>query len=104
INWTPSEAQGPGSYTLTTVATDDGIPPMNATNSFSVTVNEINTAPVLPNPPDRTIGEMTTLTVTNTATDTDLPANTLTYSFLDAPAGAAISSSGVITWTPSEIQ
>ena len=104
INWTPSEAQGPGVYTITTVATDNGSPPRSATNSFTVTVNEVNTAPDLPTQINRTINELTLLTVTNTATDVDLPANTLTYSFLAAPTGAAISGAGVITWTPTETQ
>ena len=46
ISWTPSEVQGPGVYTLTTVVSDGSL---SATNSFSVTVNEVNVAPVLPN-------------------------------------------------------
>jgi hypothetical protein len=104
INWTPSEAQGPGTYTIRTIATDNGSPPRSATNTFTVTVNEVNTAPVLPSPADRTINELTLLTVTDAATDADLPANTLTYSFLAAPTGAAISGAGVITWTPTEAQ
>ena len=36
ITWTPGEAQGPGVYIITTVVTDDGIPPLSATNSFTV--------------------------------------------------------------------
>ena len=36
-----------------------------------------NTAPMLPAQADRTVAELTTLVVTNTATDGDLPANTL---------------------------
>ena len=104
IAWTPTEAQGPGNYTITTIAGDNGTPPKSATNSFTVRVNEVNSPPVLPSPPDRTINELTLMTVPDTAADPDLPANTLTYSFLAAPTGAAISSSGVITWTPSEAQ
>ena len=48
ITWTPTEAQGPATYTLTTVVTDNGTPSLSATNSFTVTVNEVNSAPVLP--------------------------------------------------------
>jgi hypothetical protein len=104
ITWTPGEAQGPSTNIIRTVAIDNGSPPRSATNSFIVTVNEVNTAPVLPPQSDRTINELTLMTVVDTATDTDLPANTLTYSFLSAPTGAALSSSGVITWTPTEAQ
>jgi hypothetical protein len=83
---------------------DNGTPAASATNSFTVVVNEVNTAPVLPTQTNLVIDELTTLTVTNAATDTDLPANTLTYACLAAPTNAAISTSGVITWTPSEAQ
>src|SRR5207344_865964 len=58
----------------------------------------------LPAQINRTIAELATLRVTNTATDGDLPANTLTYSLIAPPAGVTISTSGVITWTPSEAQ
>ena len=45
------------------------------------------------------------LTFTASATDADLPANTLTYSLVGAPAGASIApSTGVFTWTPTETQ
>jgi hypothetical protein len=104
IFWTPTEAQGPGVYAITTVVTDNGVPPLSATNSFNVTVLEVNNPPVLPAQSPRTIAELTTLIVTNTATDSDLPANILTYALLNPPAGAAIDSNGVITWTPSEAQ
>src|SRR5437879_2507467 len=75
-----------------------------STNSFTVTVNEVNSAPVLPGQTDRTVAELTTLTVTNTASDGDLPANVLSYQLVSPPVGASISSSGVISWTPSEAQ
>jgi hypothetical protein len=104
INWTPNEAQGPGTATFTTIVTDNGTPALGATNTFTVTVNEVNGAPVLPNQVDRTINELTTLTVTNSATDPDLPDNALTYQLVSPPAGASISASGVISWTPNEAQ
>ena len=48
---------------------------------------------------------MVPYTFTATATDPDVPANTLAFSLIDAPSGAAIgSTSGVFTWTPSEEQ
>ena len=104
VSWTPTESQAPSTNMITTVVTDNGVPPLSATNSVTVTVNEVNSAPVLPAQTDRTIGELTLLTVTNTATDADLPANTLSYGLLVAPAGAIIDADGVITWTPTEAQ
>ena len=104
ITWTPTEAQGPGTNTIRTVVTDNGVPPLSVTNSFEVIVTEVNSAPVLTAQTNRTVAELTLLTVTNAATDADLPANTLTYQLIDPPAGAAIDTNGVITWTPTEAQ
>jgi VCBS repeat-containing protein len=109
ITWTPTEAQGPSTNTFTTVVTDNGSPPLSSTNSFLVFVTEVNSAPVLPAAANYTIGELTTLTVTNTATDADIPANTLSYTLsVSSAAGpvnnANISANGIITWTPTEAQ
>jgi hypothetical protein len=100
ITWTPTETQGPSTNIITTVVTDDGVPPLSATNSFTVIVDEINLAPVLPAQTNRSIAGLVTLTVTNTATDPDAPANGLTYLLVDAPTNAIIDGDGVITWTP----
>jgi hypothetical protein len=104
ITWTPTEAQGPSTNVLTTVVTDTGIPPLSATNTLTVVVNEINVAPVLPGQSNRSLAGLQTLTVTNTSTDADLPANTLTYQLTVAPAGASIDANGVISWTPTVAQ
>src|SRR5207247_2037307 len=77
ISWTPSEAQGPSTNTVTTIVTDNGATAVSATDPPTVTVNEVNSSPVLTGQTNRTINELTTLTVTNTATDGDLPANIL---------------------------
>ncbi len=107
ITWTPSEAQGPGIYTLTTIVTDNGIPPLSATNSFDVTVNETNSAPFWPtNTPSQTnyiINALNLLTVTNTAMDSDIPPNPLSYR-LFGPPGALIDTNGIITWIPTLAQ
>ncbi len=100
ISWSPTEAQGPGQYTFTILATCGAY---QAMNTFTVTVNEINTAPVLPPQNSRTLVGLQSLTVTNTATDTDIPANPLGY-VLTGPAGASISTDGIINWTPAVAQ
>jgi internalin A len=101
VTWTPSEAQGPGTNTITTIVTDNGVPALSATNTFVVVVNEINTPPVLPVQTDRTLTGQQALLVTNTAGDADIPTNSLSYQLTGAPAGAAIAMNGVITWTPT---
>ncbi|MBC8096157.1 MAG: hypothetical protein H7Y43_10120, partial [Akkermansiaceae bacterium] len=104
ISWTPSEEQGPSTNVITTVVTDTGTPVLKATNSFSVDVNEVNVPPVFPVHTNLGVLELTLLTVTNTATDSDVPINALTYLLLDAPSGAVMDTNGVITWTPDETQ
>src|SRR5262249_10849723 len=104
FTWTPGEAQGPGVYTITVIATDNGTPPASGSRSFSVTVLEVNTAPVLPAQPDRTINEQQLLSLQLSATDSDLPANTLTFSLVSGPTGLSVTGTGLLTWTPSEAQ
>ncbi|MFM2083179.1 MAG: hypothetical protein RL380_1870, partial [Verrucomicrobiota bacterium] len=102
ITWTPSEIQGYGTWNFTTIVTDNQSPAGHATNSFTVTVNEVNVAPVLPEILVVTNYFVTpgTFTFFDPATDSDYPANDLTYTLLDAPTNAVISTNGLITWTP----
>ena len=67
-----------------------------------------NSPPVFIAPPTGTnivINADVNLSVACTATDPDAPAQTLTYSLLTGPVGAAInSSSGEFTWRPAMVQ
>jgi hypothetical protein len=64
-----------------------------------------NTAPTISPIADRTVTLGQTLTLTVTANDTDVPAQTLTFSLDTAPGGATIGGgNGVFTWTPSPAQ
>ena len=67
--------------------------------------NSIRIRPVLTVPPDQSINELTTLVVTNTATDTNILANALSFSLVAAPTGVNLHpNTGVLTWTPTEAQ
>lgn len=101
ITWKPTEAQGYGVYTLTTIVTERVFPNLSATNSFTVIVNEVNRAPVLPNILSVNAIVSSPIRIASTATDPDIPANSLSYGLVNPPAGAAIDSNGVITWTPT---
>jgi hypothetical protein len=102
FNWMPTGDQGPGSFNFT-VRVSDGF--LTHDQPVSVAVGAPNTAPVLAVIPPQTVNESLQITFTASATDADLPANTLTYSLVGAPAGALIdSSSGIFTWTPTEAQ
>jgi hypothetical protein len=110
ISWIPTEAQGPGSYVITTVATSlDPLDPVNpqlsATNGFIIAVDEVNSAPTLLLPPGQTVNELSTLKVRVGAADSDFPANPLTFALLSAPSGMTINSTtGQIRWTPTATQ
>jgi uncharacterized repeat protein (TIGR01451 family) len=106
FTWTPTEAQGPGVYPITVRVTDNGSPVLNDYETINVTVSEVNSAPVLAAIGNKTVNELSALSFTATAPDSDLPANTLTYSLdAGAPTGAAINATtGAFTWTPTEVQ
>jgi hypothetical protein len=104
INWTPTEAQGPGVYPVSVRVLDNGTPSLSHTQSFTLTVNEVNVAPALTLPADATNDELVAYSADATATDSDLPANTLTFELLSGPNGLTVSSAGAINWTPTEAQ
>ena len=105
FSWTPTEAQGPGNYTFMVKVCDNGYPVQCDTEEITVTVNEVNTAPVFAPIENQIVNELTEMEFTASATDDDLPEQTLTYSLIGAPEGATINeSTGVFTWTPTEQQ
>ena len=64
---------------------------------------KVNLSPVLVVPADQLIEELSTLVVTNTATDAD--ANSLTFGLVSGPAGVVVDPlSGVLSWTPTEAE
>ena len=104
FTWTPSELQGPGVYTFTVKVCDDASPALCDEQEVTLTVTEVNVAPVLSPIADATIPELVEFSFTATAIDADLPAQVLTFSLISAPEGASIDQAGVFTWTPSELQ
>jgi hypothetical protein len=86
-------------------------PQLRATNNFTVTVQAVHNAPVLPVQTNQTANELTLLAVTNTASENDVPALPLSYTLMvtnlgdgSAVTNASIDTNGVISWTPSEAQ
>ncbi|MEM7033616.1 MAG: S8 family serine peptidase, partial [Chloroflexota bacterium] len=104
FSWTPTEAQGPGSYSLDIVASDNGSPIETDRETITVTVTELNTAPVLDLIGNQTVTETSELSFTATASDADVPSQILSYSLDGEPTGASIDSNGLFSWTPTEAQ
>ena len=105
FSWTPTESQQ-GSYNVTFTATDDGVGPLSDLEVVTITVNEVNDAPVLDPIGTQSVNEQTLLSFTVTAGDpNDDPANNVTLSATGLPAGASfIPATGVFSWTPTEVQ
>ena len=104
ISWTPGYSESPSTNTIKTVVTDNSQAALSATNAFTVIVNEVNAAPILPPQTNRTIYELTTLTVTNTATEPDSNASIVGYNLAGAQPGMSIDQNGIFTWKPSQTQ
>ncbi len=106
FTWTPTEVQGPGTYTFDVCVSDGAL---SDCETITVTVAEVNVAPVLAAIGGKSVQVLQELAFTADATDADLPANTLTYSLADGtagdvPEGAQITAAGAFTWTPTEAQ
>ncbi len=101
FTWTPTESDTMGLVTI--LVTDTG--GLTDSTTILVTVIEVNSPPTLATIDDKSIQETSTLSFTLSATDTDLPANSLTYSMSNAPDGASLdANSGFFTWTPTYTQ
>ena len=102
FTWTPSEAQGPGTFPIALRVHDNGIPSMSATQAFTVTVFEVNNAPVLTPFTNQVVNETATLKLAGIASDPDGSEQTLTFSLDSGPAGLTVSPLGTISWVPQE--
>jgi hypothetical protein len=103
VQWTPTEDQGPAVTNIVIEITDDGSPSQSITQTIPITVNEINSAPVIDPIASQTMAAGGTLRFTVTAKDADIPVQALAWKLVDpSPAGAVIQeSTGLITWTPT---
>ena len=90
------------SYSATVTATDnDG----TDTESFRININEINQAPLLNNISDVESDSGQLISFTVTASDSDIPAQSLSFSMAGNPVGAVMDgTTGVFTWTPNDSQ
>ncbi|MHC4637759.1 MAG: putative Ig domain-containing protein, partial [Planctomycetota bacterium] len=103
FTWTPDYTQA-GTYpNVTFTVTDDGTPVLNDSEAITITVNDINRAPVLDPVGNKTVDETQLLQFTVTASDPD--GDNLTYSASNLPTGATFDSgTQVFTWTPDYTQ
>jgi len=94
FSWTPTYNQA-GSYQVRFIASDGN---SNDSETITITVNNVNRAPVLGPIGNQSVNENALLSFSVSATDPDGQA--ITYSVSGLPAGA-IFTSQTFTWTPS---
>ncbi len=82
FNWTTVEGDGGTTPSVTITVTDSGTGNLIDSETFTISVGDTNTAPVLDPIGNQNVDELSTLTFTATATDSDIPTDTLTFSLM----------------------
>jgi hypothetical protein len=99
--WTPAEGQA-AVYNVVFSASDG---PSTSSQTVTITVNHTPLAPVLSPIPNQVTSANSPLSFTVSATDGDVPAETITYSAQNLPPGATLNpNTGVFSWTPTAAQ
>ncbi len=112
FEWTPSEVQGPGVFSVTVTVADDGLPGLDDSETFDVTVNEINVAPTAAAQAYDAVGNVSIVVPAGSglltgAADSDTPPQILSVSSFDATTtgGGSVtavnSATGAFTYTPT---
>ncbi len=99
FSWTPTEVQD-GSHEVTVTVSDGAL---TASELVTITVGEINTAPVLEAIGSKSVTAAEELIFTATASDTDLPAQSLSFSLDQGSLDKGMTidaSTGVFSWVP----
>ncbi len=101
FSWTPGESDGPGTATVTIRASSATF---STSQEVLITINEVNRDPVLDAVGNQTVTIDEAFSLTLSATDPDLPVNTLTYE-VDLIEGSFLSfdaTTGILSGTPVE--
>ena len=106
FEWTTDEFSGDRFFNIDVRVTDsDGL---SDERRFRITVNEVNSDPNIVAIEDLSLGQDQPLSLQVNATDSDRPVtgpvDVLSYSLINPPAGATISATGEISWTPTAAQ
>lgn len=102
MSWAVGETDGGRSFDVTVRVTDFGFPQASAEQGFRITVTEVNESPVLEVIPNQIVSLGGLLVVNARASDSDDPAQAITFSLGVAPPGMTIGEgSGLISWVPT---
>lgn len=102
LSWSPGFAQS-GNFSVTVTVTDDGSPMLSDSETFMITVGEVNRPPVLAAIGDQAVNEGDALTFSLSASDPD--GDGLSLSITSAPTGSTFVDNGdgtaSFSWTPT---
>ncbi|MBR5160666.1 MAG: putative Ig domain-containing protein, partial [Thermoguttaceae bacterium] len=109
LAWTPTEQQGGVSSSYTVKLKVSNAQNASRTASFKIIVKEVNQLPVITTIDNQSVNEGETLTLAVSASDGDIPKQTLTWSLTNAPDGmtivpGSVNGQATISWTPTEEQ
>jgi cold shock CspA family protein len=98
--WTPNYSQA-GTYNVKFTVTDNGSPRLSSSVTVRIIVTNVNRAPVLSNPGNKTVAEGARLSFNISGSDPD--GNSITWNVSGTPSGAAVSGGNTktFTWTPT---
>ena len=97
FEWHTREEHGPGTYPITLIVTSraNGL---TDSETFFATVNEVNSAPIFAGGlEDMLVPQGDTATRQLTASDSDIPAQALSFSKTSGPSFATVSAEGLVT-------
>ena len=94
FSWTPTEDQGPGHFTVTVRATDNGFSAKTTTMSFQVNVLNTNLPPAIVAPATVISNELTLIRFNVSANDPDSPPANLIFELLQSPSGKRLRKPG----------
>ena len=106
FQWTPALGQAgvsSSNYSIQVIAQDRTNPYLTLTQSFSVTVNHVNSVPLIQSIPSQVAAPGRTVSFTASVTDADVnaglyPASVLSYSLANGAPGSIGATSGVYAW------
>ncbi len=101
FSWTPGSVNV-GNHEVTFAVTDNGTPPLSATETVKIAVERFNPPPVIEHISDKKVSKGAPIQISIKAASADSSPGTLTYSATPLPKGASIDpSTGIFSWEPT---
>jgi hypothetical protein len=104
VAWKPTENQGPSTNWVMIRIADDGAPSLSITNLVEIVVREVNVAPQFSALGPKAVRPGSDWSLQLSASDSDLPAQVLSYKLVSGPSGMLVGTNGMLSWKPTVSQ